>query len=60
MPFVPYLARIPSLDPLNKSQAIASSILGAELDVSECEALAERMGVIEVADGETLVAEGER
>jgi len=47
------------MDPLNKAQAIAASILGAELDASERDALAERMGVIEVADGESIVAEGE-
>lgn len=43
----------------DKSQALKESVLGTELDDSECSTLAEQLGVVSLASGETLVAEGE-
>jgi CRP/FNR family transcriptional regulator, cyclic AMP receptor protein len=45
---------------LNKSEALAQSTLGAELDATECEALARQMGVQALKQGEVLVREGEQ
>lgn len=47
------------MDSAHKVQAIASSMLGAELDDTERAELATRMGVIEAADGESIVSEGD-
>jgi CRP/FNR family transcriptional regulator, cyclic AMP receptor protein len=44
----------------DKIEAIARSTLGAELDAAECAALAAKMGVLEMREGETLVRDGER
>ena len=44
---------------INRSEALAESPLGAELDAPERDALAARMGVVSLASGETLVEEGE-
>lgn len=43
----------------NKSEALSRSILSAELDDAERDVLAERMGIQTLADGETLVTEGD-
>jgi CRP/FNR family transcriptional regulator, cyclic AMP receptor protein len=45
---------------LDKSEAVSSSILGAELDGDECAALAEQMGVQALKEGEILVHENEQ
>jgi CRP/FNR family cyclic AMP-dependent transcriptional regulator len=45
---------------LDKSEAVARSTLGAELDTDECEALAEQMGVQSLQAGDLLVREGEQ
>jgi CRP/FNR family cyclic AMP-dependent transcriptional regulator len=45
---------------LNKSEAVAQSTLGAELDADECEALAGRMGLQVLKPGDLLVREGEQ
>jgi CRP/FNR family cyclic AMP-dependent transcriptional regulator len=47
------------MDQVSKVQAISSSALGTELDEGENRALAERMGVLHLEDGELLVTEGE-
>lgn len=44
---------------LDKSAAVARSILGAELEPDECRALAEQMGVVSLRQGEILVRENE-
>ncbi len=44
---------------VSKVQAVRRSSLGTELDEHESRALAERMGVIQLNDGEMLVTEGE-
>lgn len=44
---------------LDKSAAVARSVLGSELDEREIAALAEKMGVEHVPMGDTLVREGE-
>lgn len=44
---------------LDKSEAVARSILGAELDAAECAALAEKMSVHRIRQGEIVVREGE-
>ncbi|QGU32750.1 Crp/Fnr family transcriptional regulator [Thermochromatium tepidum] len=44
---------------IDKAQALAGSSLGGELDADECRVLAERMGVISLQAGETLVDEDE-
>jgi CRP/FNR family transcriptional regulator, cyclic AMP receptor protein len=43
---------------INKSEVLASSVLGSELDASEIGVLAERMGILSLAPGESLVDEG--
>ena len=45
---------------LNIADAVAQSTLGAELDADECDALAERMGVQTLKQGEVLIREGEQ
>lgn len=45
---------------LNKSDALARSALGAELETDECRTLAERMGLHALKRGEVLVHEGEQ
>ncbi|MBK1716397.1 Crp/Fnr family transcriptional regulator [Thiocystis violacea] len=47
------------MNDINKSEALAQSILGGELDEGECLALAEHMGVLTLKIGETLVTEDE-
>jgi CRP/FNR family transcriptional regulator, cyclic AMP receptor protein len=44
---------------LDKSEAVARSQLGAELDPTECAALAAKMGVQPMREGELVVSEGE-
>jgi len=44
---------------LDKSKAVARSILGAELEPEECNALAEKIGLQELRKGELVVREGE-
>jgi CRP/FNR family transcriptional regulator, cyclic AMP receptor protein len=44
---------------LDKSEAVARSVLGAELDDAECAALAAQMGTQSVGQGEVLVGAGE-
>ncbi|NGX15365.1 cyclic nucleotide-binding domain-containing protein [Wenzhouxiangella sp. XN24] len=44
---------------LDKSEAVARSILGAELEPEECTALAEKIGLQEIRKGELVVREGE-
>jgi len=44
---------------IDKAQALAGSSVGGELDADECRVLAERMGVISLQAGETLVDEDE-
>jgi CRP/FNR family transcriptional regulator, cyclic AMP receptor protein len=44
---------------VNKTEALRRSVLGTELTPEEIRVLAERMGVVSLADGEFLVAEGE-
>jgi CRP-like cAMP-binding protein len=44
---------------LDKAAAVARSILGAELDAAECAALAGKMGVETMKEGELVVNEGE-
>ena len=43
----------------NKSEALGRSVLGTELDAGERAVLAERLGMVSVAPGETLVSEGD-
>lgn len=47
------------MNTIDKSAVLSRSTLGAELDASERETLAARMGLIMLADGETLVHEGD-
>lgn len=44
---------------LDKAAAVARSILGAELEAGECAALAGKMGVQSIKEGELVVHEGE-
>jgi CRP-like cAMP-binding protein len=44
---------------LDKAAAVARSTLGAELDAGECAALAGKLGVQAVKEGELVVREGE-
>lgn len=44
----------------DKLEALRRSLLTAELDEGETQALADRMGVTRLCDGEVLVAEGDR
>lgn len=44
---------------LDKSEAVARSILGADLEADESAALAEKMGLQEMRKGELIVREGE-
>jgi CRP/FNR family transcriptional regulator, cyclic AMP receptor protein len=44
---------------LDKSEAVARSQLGAELDPAECAALAAKMGLQPMREGELVVSEGE-
>jgi CRP/FNR family transcriptional regulator, cyclic AMP receptor protein len=44
---------------LDKSEAVARSQLGAELDPTECAALAAKMGLQPMREGELVVSEGE-
>lgn len=44
---------------LDKSEAVARSILGADLEPDECTALAEKMGFQEMRKDELIVREGE-
>ncbi len=44
---------------LDKSEAVGRSILGAELDPEECDALAGKVGLQEMHKGELIVREGE-
>jgi len=44
---------------LDKAAAVARSILGAELDAAECAALAGKMSVRAIKEGELVVREGE-
>jgi CRP/FNR family transcriptional regulator, cyclic AMP receptor protein len=44
---------------LDKAAAVARSILGTELDAGECAALAGKMGVQAMKEGEVVVREGE-
>lgn len=44
---------------LDKAEAVARSILGAELEPGECTALAGAMGVLQLQPGEVLVRENE-
>jgi CRP/FNR family transcriptional regulator, cyclic AMP receptor protein len=44
---------------LDKAEAVARSALGAGLDARECAALAEKMGVQGMRQGELIVREGE-
>lgn len=45
---------------LDKVETVARSILGAELDADECAALAEKMGIQPIKQGEILVRENEK
>ncbi|MFZ0255283.1 MAG: cyclic nucleotide-binding domain-containing protein [Gammaproteobacteria bacterium] len=47
------------MNEVSKAQAISRSSLGTELDEQESHALAERMGMIRLDDGELLITEGE-
>ncbi len=47
------------MNQLNKSEALRRSDLGTELDEQEARILADRMGVLTLHDGETLVTEAE-
>lgn len=44
---------------LDKAEAVARSIVGAELEPEECSALAGAMGVLQLQPGEVLVRENE-
>jgi CRP-like cAMP-binding protein len=44
---------------LDKTEAVARSILGVELDAAECAALAGKMGVQPIRKGELVVREGD-
>jgi CRP/FNR family transcriptional regulator, cyclic AMP receptor protein len=44
---------------LDKTEAVARSYVGADLDAAECAALAEKMGVLDMTAGMSLVHEGE-
>jgi len=44
---------------LNKPDVLRHSVLGTELTEAEAQVLAERMGMMALHDGETLVSEGE-
>jgi len=44
---------------LDKSEAVSRSILGAELEPGECNALAEKTGLQDISKGELVVREGE-
>lgn len=48
------------MNEVSKVQAVSRSSLGTELDEEESHALAERMGIIRLDDGELLVTEGEQ
>jgi CRP/FNR family transcriptional regulator, cyclic AMP receptor protein len=48
-----------SMKQLDKQEAVARSVLGAEMDPDECTALAERMGVQAMREGEILVREND-
>jgi CRP-like cAMP-binding protein len=45
---------------LNKTEAVAQSTLGTELDADECEALAGQMGLQVLKPGDLLISEGEQ
>jgi len=45
---------------LNKTETLAQSTLGAELDADECTALADQMGLQALKSGDLLVREGEQ
>ncbi len=47
------------MNDLNKPDALRRSVLGTELYEAEAQVLAERMGMMTLHDGETLVSEGE-
>jgi len=47
------------MNDLNKTDVLRRSVLGTELDEAEAQVLTERMGVVSLHDGETLVCEGE-
>lgn len=47
------------MNDLNKAEALAQSVLGKELDATDCQVLAERMEALSLQPGETLVREGE-
>jgi CRP/FNR family transcriptional regulator, cyclic AMP receptor protein len=44
---------------VNKPEALRGSVLGTELDPQEAQVLADRMGLVELRDGEPLVSESE-
>jgi CRP-like cAMP-binding protein len=48
------------MNALNKAEALRRSALGGELSEAQSELLAERMGVVELRDGDKLVTEGEQ
>lgn len=47
------------MNEMDKRQALRRSALGAELDEEESRILAQRMGILQLGDGEMLVREGE-
>lgn len=47
------------MNELKKSDVLARSLLGPELDEADCAALAERMGSLSLSHGEGLVEEGD-
>ena len=47
------------MNALNKAEALKNSALGAELDPEECQILADRMGLVSLTSGESLVEEGD-
>lgn len=47
------------MNEIDKLEALRRSLLTAELDAGETQALADQMGVITLCDGEVLVAEGD-
>jgi len=48
------------MNDVEKAEALRRSALGTELDEAQSRVLAERMGVVELHDGDRLVTEGEQ
>jgi CRP-like cAMP-binding protein len=53
------LAGDDAMSEMNKSEALAQSVLATELDDAELAALADKLGTVKLRKGETLIDEGE-